>query len=327
MKTAALSVLEPDRDQLEIFFDAILRHRGTDGFISLRSFHEGDDSKKALRITPVSLKGDFRYLIDCALDDARRAAQFPEPIVFCPPTCVFGNKDNAREQDVLAGLVLSVECDRSPHNARRQLEDLLGLPTVVVRSGGQWIDDDGEVHDKLHLHWRLAQPARSPEDLIALKNARMSAARLVGGDESNNPICHPIRWPGSWHRKKGPRLCTIVAVEPDVEITLAAAIAALPAVTVTPQAHTVEDWVTFIDGRQAGGKYTDSERRKPVRRFAGLMVRYYDPLIAESTVRLFNELRCDPPFSNEEIRRIVEDVAQCHADDLKKAREQRERRS
>src|SRR5262249_8961681 len=157
--------------------------------------------------------------------DARRAAQAPRSIVFAPPLCVFSNKDHAREQDVLAGLALSVECDRNPHEARRQLEELLGPATVVIRSGGEWADDDAEVQDKLHLDWRLAKPACSPKDLTALKNARTSAARLVGGDGTNNPVCHPIRWPGFWHRKATPRLCSMVAVGPDVEIKLADAIA------------------------------------------------------------------------------------------------------
>ena len=161
--------------------------------------------------------------------------------MFAPPLAVFNNKDHAREEDIALGLVLSVECDRTPHDARRQLEDLLGPPTLVVRSGGVWVDDDGEAHDKLHLHWRLKEPARSRDDLAALKGARASAARLVGADSTNNPINHPIRWPGSWHRKKEPRLCSILAVDPDVEITLAAAIAALPPPpTITRQGHTLE---------------------------------------------------------------------------------------
>ena len=54
-----------------------------------------------------SLKGNFQFLIDCVVDDARRAAQFPTPIVFAPPPCVFSNKHKAREVDVLVGLVLS----------------------------------------------------------------------------------------------------------------------------------------------------------------------------------------------------------------------------
>ena len=317
---ARMMPLEPDRDQIEIFVDAVLRHRGTEGFISLRSFYDDGDrsKKKPARISTVSLKGNFRYLIDCAIDDARRAAQSPALIVFSPPTCVFSNKDHARADDVLAGLNLSVECDREPHDARCQLEDLLGPATVVVRSGGQWLDDDGVVHDKLHLHWRLAQPARSPDELTALKGARASATRLVGGDGTNNPVCHPIRWPGSWHRKKEPRLCSIVAVNPDAEITLAAALAALPEPpTVTRQGHAIEDWLTFLDNR-----YDGSQRGSAIARYAGLLVRSFvlDPLLIESIIRIFNEVRCDPPLPNDEVRRIVQAIAQRHAEDLNKER-------
>jgi hypothetical protein len=310
--------LEPDRDQLEIFVDAVLRHRGAEGFISLRSFVENDDEAPPYRKSPISLKDNFKFLIDCAVDDARRAAQAPQPVVFAPPLAVFNNKIHAREEDVLAGLVLSVECDRTPHDARRQLEDLLGPTTLAVRSGGVWIDDDGEAHDKLHLHWRLKEPAHSRDDLAALKGARASATRLVGGDPTNNPICHPIRWPGSWHRKKEPRLCSIVTVEPDVEITLAAAIAALPVPPAeTRQGHTVENWLTFLDER-----YEGSERGGALARYAGLLVRSFvlDPLLIESTIRIFNEARCDPPLANDEVRRIVQAVAQRHADELKKGR-------
>jgi N6-adenosine-specific RNA methylase IME4 len=41
-----------------------------------------------------------------------------------------------REEDVLAGLPLSVECDRAPHAGRRQLEDLLGPPPLWFALAG-----------------------------------------------------------------------------------------------------------------------------------------------------------------------------------------------
>src|SRR5262249_11155927 len=81
--------------------------------------------------------------------------------------------------------------------------------------------------DKLHLHWRLAQPAATPEQFKRLKQAREFAAHIVGGDPSNTPVCHPIRWPGSWHRKSEPRLCTIEIANPDNEIWLDDAFAML----------------------------------------------------------------------------------------------------
>ena len=44
--------------------------------------------------------------------------------------------------------------------------------------------------------------------------------RLVGADPSNTPFAHPIRWPGSWHRKPTPRLARIVSVVEGNEIDL-----------------------------------------------------------------------------------------------------------
>jgi len=220
--------LEPDRDQIEIFVEALFRHCNGQGFVSLRSFYEDDDAKP-FRISPVSLTGGLRFLIDRAEDDAHRAANAPKSIVFCPPVAVFnGDGTKARERDILAGPVLSVELDQHPHEARRRLEDVLGPATLVVRSGGRWCDPEtDDVEDKLHVHWRLARPACDPAALARLKRARDLAARLVGGDQSNKPVCHPIRWPGSWHRKAEPRLCSIVERNPDVEIALEAALAAL----------------------------------------------------------------------------------------------------
>ena len=123
-------LLEPDRDQIEIFVEALFRYAGGDGFVSVRAFLE--DGGAAFRISPVALKGGLRFLIEVAEDDARRAAQFPKPVVFCPPLAVFSNKDRAREADVLLGLVLSVECDKRPHEAPAKLEGVLGPATAGV---------------------------------------------------------------------------------------------------------------------------------------------------------------------------------------------------
>ena len=50
------------------------------------------------------------------------------------------------------------------------------------------------------------------------------ATKLVGGDGTNMSIVHPIRWPGSWHRKGTPRLAKIVAFSDDNEIDLVEAV-------------------------------------------------------------------------------------------------------
>jgi hypothetical protein len=218
--------LEPDRNQIEIFVDAIFRHART-GFISLRAFYEGED--KLFRISSVPMvAGNFKFLCDIVEDDARRAAQYPKAVVFCPPLATFSNKNNARETDIAEGLTLSVECDENPEAARAMLEPLLGPVTVAVRSGGIW-QSNGISYAKQHLHWRLREPARSNEQLAKLKRAREVACHLVGADPTTAPVCHPLRWPGSWHRKAEPRPCEIIsdASDLDHEIDLDEALAKL----------------------------------------------------------------------------------------------------
>ena len=143
-------------------------------------------------------------------------------------SCVLPANRNIQQQqacartDLAEGLVLSTECDKAAAAARTKLEALLGPATVVAASGGESMDPvTGEVEPKLHIHHRLKVPTRSKDEHLMLKEARRLAAMLVGADKSNVPLCHPIRWPGSLHRKKEPKLCRIIACNPDAEIDLA----------------------------------------------------------------------------------------------------------
>jgi hypothetical protein len=223
-----MTALEPDRGQIEMFVDAVFRHAGDEGYISLRSFLNDNQLLKPIRTLKLRTATP-RFLIDVAEDQARRAANNPAPAVFCPPLAVFNGASGwrAAAADLFKGLTISVECDEHPDEARCRLEEILGPATCIVRSGGQWLDpEDGLPRDKLHLHWRLAAPAAGAA-LDRLKSARALATAIVGGDASNVPPVHCLRWPGSWHRKKAARLCEIVFVNPEVEIDLDAAVAAL----------------------------------------------------------------------------------------------------
>jgi hypothetical protein len=228
----APAMLEPDRDQIEIFVDAIFRHAQR-GFVSLRAFIEG--SNDVFRRTPIRIvQNNLKFLCDAVEDDARRAAQDPRPVVFCPPLASFDNDRNAAENDIVEGFTITVECDENPEAARTKLETILGPATIVVRSGGIWSDGNGTTQDKLHLHWRLAKPARERDALKKLKRVREICAHLVDADPTSIPICHPIRWPGSWHRKSQPRLTEIVACDPDIEIDLTDALTKLEPLAPTP---------------------------------------------------------------------------------------------
>lgn len=70
----------------------------------------------------------------------------------------------------------------------------------------------------------MKKPTTTTEEHELLREARTLAANLVGGDGTNKSVVHPIRWPGSWHRKKTPRLATIVASDDTAEIDLPKAV-------------------------------------------------------------------------------------------------------
>ena len=61
------------------------------------------------------------------------------------------------------------------------------------------------------------KPPRTRASLAKLKRARVIACHLVGADPTTAPVCHPLRWPGSWHRKAAPRPCEIITEASDLD--------------------------------------------------------------------------------------------------------------
>jgi hypothetical protein len=266
-----MTPLEPNRAQLEIFVNALFRYCDPDGVVNVRAFYQ-NDANKTFRITPTPLKGGLKFLVDVAEDDARRAANDPQAIIFCPPVATFKATAgwHARQEDLLEGPALSLELDQNPRAALATLEHLLGSATLIICSGGEWENPKtGEVENKLHVHWRLKEPA-SGRDLVKLKELRRLAHILVGGDMTNVPVVHPIRWAGSWHRKSTPRLCEIIspAAQTDNEIDLDIALAALEAVTPAgpggPQQSTEQQSEQgSLDWSEAFGKIISGEEFHP----------------------------------------------------------------
>jgi hypothetical protein len=239
---AAAGPLAADRAIITQFVDALFRHADEGGFISLRTFpHER--GKPAVEIRAVQINGEgLAPVVAQATGAANRAARHPEPVVFCPPVCVLGNAKQARESDLLNGVALSIECDARPVEARTRLEGILSRATVVVASGGSWTDPaTGEIEAKVHLHWRLAEPTRTPEGHARLKRARAIATALAGGDPSAVPLVHPLRWPGSWHRKGKPTLCQIAALQAEAEIDLDDALERLEGAAMLALEHADEE--------------------------------------------------------------------------------------
>jgi hypothetical protein len=219
------AAVRPDPTAIAEFAGALFRHADPAGFVAARSFYDDEKNGPPFQVMAVAVReapAVVARMAEAAADAAR-------PVVVCPPVCTFAARTGAAEADLSEGLALTVDCDTvDPDVARPALGAVLGPPTVAVASGGLWTDPaTGGAKDRLHLHWRLREPTRDPAAHAALKEARRLAARIVGGDPSCAPLVHPIRWPGTVHRKAGPRLAQIVALGADAEIALPEALAAL----------------------------------------------------------------------------------------------------
>jgi Protein of unknown function (DUF3987)/Primase C terminal 2 (PriCT-2) len=221
-----LSALVPNREALAAFSAAVFKNADPKGFVSLRGFKDnGKRDEPPVIIEPITI-GNPAYL-DIVFERARQAAIWSEPVVFCPPVTTFLSGKDAKVDNIQEGVTISVDFDASPVEGRSRLESILGKPTIVVASGGEWPNPKtGEIERKCHAHWRIKVPTKTTAEHLLLREARELAIDLVGADPSSKPLVHPLRWPGSWHRKGQPKLAGIIESN-DTEIDLREALAAL----------------------------------------------------------------------------------------------------
>lgn len=216
-----------DANEIRKYEDAIFRNC-TDGYRQLRMFREGQ--KKECwggRVTedgyqwPAFLVTDREQWIEAARYKASIAALQDQPINVCPPASTFIGPTKATKADICQGAAIMVECDERPSQTRLAIAALLGPATIIVASGGQWTDpDSGHVEDKVHIYWRLKKPSQTGEEHDKLYECNDLAARIVASDPTAKASVHPLRLPGSWHRKRDPKLVHIVEYNPDLEVRL-----------------------------------------------------------------------------------------------------------
>jgi len=218
--------LKVDTEQIATFVTDLFRYAEAGEYVSLRGFDQFRRDVPPVIIRAQQLGQDLNELVTAAVAAAQSCADHQEPAVFAPPICAFSNSEHARVVDISSELVVSVEVDDvDPDAARSILESMLGPATIVVSSGSDWTNPmTGEVKPKTHIHWRLNEPTRTPDDHQRLRHARDLAARLVGADPTGKPVVHPLRWPGSWNRKGLPRMARIIDRNPDAEIDLGEAL-------------------------------------------------------------------------------------------------------
>ena len=213
---------------ISLFVETLFRHAEA-GYVQLRMFLDGKDHKTwgyPWTAVPVA---DREFLRDAAIGIASKAALSSKPVNFCPPVAMPLYRPCLEKawagDDLCEGLVNGrrSECDppagRCGH--RQTLERLLGASTLIVKSGGTWIDPEtGIAEDRCHIYWRLATPARTKAEQARLEQANEIVNRIAASDPTAVPSCHPLRWPGSWHKKAEPRLVRIAEINLECEVVL-----------------------------------------------------------------------------------------------------------
>ena len=219
-----------DPEQINDFVLTLFKHATPGGNVSLRAFYEGANGEPPFKIETVKLaeKGGLARVVTQAVKMAVRAAGAERPVVVAPPIATFnGGKADARS--LREGLALSVELDEHPQESLTKLRMILGNPTLVVRSGGRTAGGE----DKLHVHYRLSEPTTDPDGHERLRLARAMTCDLVGGDATSKSPVHPIRWPGTLHRKNPAlqRLTWTIEQHDEVELHLDEILAELTELT------------------------------------------------------------------------------------------------
>ena len=234
ISSATISILATDEGQLGSYIRALLKHASPGVHVALRAYTD-DGSNKAISTgaTQVATSG-VEAIVRDAIAVAGKAARHKAPAVFCPPLAGFSSPTSAAEADLIEAYTITVDCDDHPVDARTSLESCLGRATVAVETGGDWINrETGEVEKKVHLHWRLTEPA-TRDSMALLKKVRRVATEKVGGDLSGISPVHCFRAPGSWHRKGEPKLAQIVTLNPDIELELGNALERLKEMQAAP---------------------------------------------------------------------------------------------
>jgi putative DNA primase/helicase len=228
-----ISQLEPDEEAIRRFATRLYRYADPNSFVSLRAFPDQKGNAK-----PSFIEGCLAgspYLVERIVDRARQAARQAKPHVFCVLPSTFKRERRATRADVANGLTLVAECDAHPRASLEKLTSLLGPPSFVIASGGIWTDPQtGATEDKRHGYWLLNEPTTEKEEHKRLATANRLIAKLAGADSTAGAIVHPLRCPGSWHRKAAPRLVRILE-ENDTELDLSEALERLHVATNTDE--------------------------------------------------------------------------------------------
>jgi hypothetical protein len=214
--------LEPDASQIATFLDVVFGY--CEGFVPVRGFVDKGQGFNG-RPHNIWIEADARAT-DKMVTFAAWAAREGAAVYVVPGTVA--EHGQAKAADLVQMQTVVVDLDAGDVAAK--LDHLvlhLGQPTLIIESGGR----TPEGVDKLHVWWKLNEPAEG-EEIALVCRLRGDIAVKVGGDTHFRSAHQPIRVAGTVYHKTGfKRLVTIRRHEPRIEIDLrefAEAVDAMP---------------------------------------------------------------------------------------------------
>jgi P4 family phage/plasmid primase-like protien len=229
-----------------------------------------------------------------------------------------GNPGDARAEHILQTQVVLVDLDHGDIAAKRaHLERHVGRPTLVVASGGVTV----EGQRKLHIYWRLTEPAEG-EDIARVCRLRQTIAAKVGGDPAFKSAHQPIRVAGSIHAKGGSRRLVKIVDHAEIDHDLGELTESILAM---PPMEGLSDDTLDFNGAGRGGDSVPELFGRPVReggvdgttrfdalsRVIGYWIRrcregHVTPGEAWDEIKAYNLARIDPPWPEDRLKREAE---------------------
>jgi P4 family phage/plasmid primase-like protien len=226
----------------------------------------------------------------------------------------------AKADQILQTQVVLVDLDHGDIGAKRDhLVAHLGEPTMEVASGG--VTAEGQ--RKLHLYWRLSEPAEG-DDITTVCRARYMIACKVGGDTSFRSAHQPIRVAGSVHAKSGQRRLVEILQHREKDHDLGDLVEAVMAMP--PMEGEAPNALDFNDAGSGHGAVTElfgrvvreggvdgTTRFEALTRIIGYWIRrcregHVTAQQAWQEIVDYNNARIDPPWEKARLRSEAEKI-------------------
>lgn len=191
--TARTVPLTPDLEMIRAFTEVVFGY--LEGLVPIRILTETGAGAETPWTETFAADDRLAARLDAC---ARRAADARRALYVVPAT--LRELGRATTGNIAETGVILVDLDTGDIEAKRAfLTERLGPATMIVASGGL----TGSGARKLHMYWRLTEPARGAE-LATVVRLRAALAEKAGGDPSLGRLHQPIRVPGSLHQKRQP---------------------------------------------------------------------------------------------------------------------------